>query len=62
MATSLAAVLPENIREKVKQSKIFVVGAGGIGCELIKNLVLTGFEDMELVSIPHMPKFHIFGR
>ena len=28
-----------------------MVGAGGIGCELIKNLVLTGFEDVELVRL-----------
>ena len=25
------------------------VGAGGIGCELLKTLVMTGFEDIELV-------------
>ena len=27
-----------------------MVGAGGIGCELLKNLVLTGFKDIEVVS------------
>ena len=32
-------------------SKILVVGAGGIGCELLKNLVLTGFKDIEVVSM-----------
>jgi hypothetical protein len=31
---------------KVKATKVLVVGAGGIGCELLKNLVLTGFETL----------------
>lgn len=35
--------------KKVRASKVLVVGAGGIGCELIKNLVLSGFEHLEVV-------------
>ncbi|XP_063881561.1 SUMO-activating enzyme subunit 2-like isoform X4 [Scylla paramamosain] len=31
--------------------RILVVGAGGIGCELLKNLVLTGFEDIEVIDL-----------
>ena len=33
----------------VRKSRVFVVGTGGIGCELAKNLVLTGFQDMVMV-------------
>lgn len=33
------------------KDKVLVVGAGGIGCELLKNLVLTGFKDIHLVMI-----------
>lgn len=35
----------------VKNSKILVVGAGGIGCELLKNLVLSGFSDIEVIDL-----------
>jgi ubiquitin-like 1-activating enzyme E1 B len=31
--------------------KILIVGAGGIGCELLKNLAMAGFMDLEVVSL-----------
>jgi len=45
------SILGEDLFKKVATSKILVVGAGGIGCELLKNLVLVGFGDIEIVNI-----------
>jgi len=50
MAADIPGLLPEAIRNPINQSKVLVVGAGGIGCELLKNLVLTGFKDVHIVS------------
>lgn len=36
---------------KIESSKVLVVGAGGIGCELLKTLVLTGFKDIEVIDL-----------
>ncbi|MCJ1462862.1 E1 ubiquitin-activating protein uba2 [Pseudocyphellaria aurata] len=36
---------------RIKQSRILMVGAGGIGCELLKNLVLTGFGQVHIVDL-----------
>lgn len=43
-------VLGSDLSQCVGNSKVLMVGAGGIGCELLKNLVLTGFKDIEVVS------------
>ncbi|KAG3118480.1 SUMO-activating enzyme subunit 2 [Phytophthora idaei] len=51
MAGSLATVLGDDLRNKVQSARILVVGTGGIGCELLKNLVLSGFVDIELIDL-----------
>ncbi|KIW64195.1 hypothetical protein PV04_09148 [Phialophora macrospora] len=35
----------------VKESRVLLVGAGGIGCELLKNLVLTGFGEIHIIDL-----------
>ncbi|TRX92734.1 hypothetical protein FHL15_006408 [Xylaria flabelliformis] len=33
------------------RARVLMVGAGGIGCELLKNLVLTGFGEVHIVDL-----------
>ena len=35
-------VFETSLQKSISDCKILVVGAGGIGCELLKNIVLTG--------------------
>lgn len=46
----MADAAPSNLGDLIKKSKILLVGAGGIGCELLKNLVLSSFNDILVVS------------
>jgi hypothetical protein len=48
----IAATLGADLFAKVQAAKVLVVGAGGIGCELLKNLVMMGFVDIETVPPP----------
>jgi ubiquitin-like 1-activating enzyme E1 B len=36
---------------KIKESNVLVVGAGGIGCELLKNIVMTGFQRITVIDL-----------
>jgi len=40
-----------SLYKQVRDCKVLVVGAGGIGCELLKNLATTGFQDITLIDL-----------
>ncbi|GAB4851129.1 NEDD8-activating enzyme E1 catalytic subunit [Ancistrocladus abbreviatus] len=42
---------PELRDDLQEYAKVLVVGAGGLGCELLKDLALTGFKNLEVIDM-----------
>ncbi|KAJ5178550.1 Molybdenum cofactor biosynthesis MoeB [Penicillium coprophilum] len=49
--SSLKRSLGVDLTRSLKESRVLLVGAGGIGCELLKNLVLTGFGEIHIIDL-----------
>lgn len=43
------AILGPELFERVQHARILCVGAGGIGCEVLKNVVQVGFGEITIV-------------
>jgi len=57
----------EEVFQRIQAAKLLVVGAGGIGCELIKNLLLTGFQhvtllDLDTIDVSNLNRQFLFRR
>ncbi|KZP09553.1 hypothetical protein FIBSPDRAFT_801990 [Athelia psychrophila] len=61
------AILGPELCARLPQTKVLLVGAGGIGCELLKNIVLTGFGhitilDLDTIDLSNLNRQFLFKK
>ncbi|KAF9355250.1 E1 ubiquitin-activating protein uba2 [Mortierella sp. AD094] len=49
--THLETTIGKSLVRAVADARVLMVGAGGIGCELLKNLVMSGFKNIEVIDL-----------
>ncbi|KZP02494.1 hypothetical protein FIBSPDRAFT_969925, partial [Athelia psychrophila] len=61
------AILGPELFARLPQTKVLLVGAGGIGCELLKNIVLTGLGhitilDLDTIDLSNLNRQFLFKK
>ena len=51
LTSSLEAVLPAALHSSILSSNLLLVGSGGIGCELLKNLSMSSFNKVTVIDL-----------
>jgi ubiquitin-like 1-activating enzyme E1 B len=63
----LKMIYGQETATKIQSANLLVVGAGGIGCELVKCLSLTGFTklsiiDLDTIDVSNLNRQFLFRR
>ena len=56
---SQVKIIGKHMQQEIENAKIFIVGAGAIGCELLKNLAMMGIENIYITDMDKIEKSNL---
>lgn len=67
MAAQIPGIFRSELETKINSSRLLIVGAGGIGCEVLKNCVLSGFPritilDLDTIELSNLNRQFLFHK
>jgi len=51
MAATIVGAFQPEMHNLITESRVLLIGTGGIGCEVLKNLVLMGFTELDIIDL-----------